>query len=155
MTQTPADFTEDIDPDKPPPNNRHGARQLALQALYWNACLPGTSTEAMQELGERFSLRGEICTFAASLVKHVEDHLDELDGLIDSAATNWSRERIARIDGLILKLALAEMLYFDDIPLRASIDEAIELAKTFSTERSYAFINGILDAVARQQGLAL
>ena len=65
MTQTPEDFTEDFDPDKPPPNNRRGARQLALQALYWNACLPGTSAEAVQELGQRFSLGDEICTFAA------------------------------------------------------------------------------------------
>ena len=153
MTQTPEDFAEDIDPDKPPPNTRRGARQLALQALYWNACLPGTGAEALQELARRFSISDEVYAFAATLVQHAQTHRTELDGLIDAAATNWSRERIARIDGLILTLALAEMLYVDDVPLRASIDEAVELAKTFSTERSYAFINGILDAVAQQRGL--
>ena len=62
---------------------------------------------------------------------------------------------MARLDALILRLALAEILYLDDVPVRASIDEAIELAKTYSTGQSYAFINGVLDAVVRQQGLSL
>ena len=154
MMQTPDEFGDDLDSDKRPPNNRRGARQLALQALYWDACLPGTSTEALKELSRRFSLGETVYIFAADLVLGVEKHAEELDQLISAAATHWSRERIARIDGLILQLALAEMLYFDEIPVRVSIDEAVELAKTFSTERSYAFINGILDTVAQQRNLA-
>ena len=64
-------------------------------------------------------------------------------------------ERIARIDGIILRLALAEILYMSNVPARVSIDEAVELAKQFSTEDSFSFVNGVLDAVVRQRGIAV
>ena len=72
-----------------------------------------------------------------------------------TGAKNWSWERIARIDRLILRLALAEMLYIEEIPVRVSINEAIELAKSYSTDKSYAFVNGVLDGVVRQKGLVV
>ena len=63
--------------------------------------------------------------------------------------------RIARIDRLILRLALAEMLFIGEIPIRVSIDEAVELAKSYSTDKSHAFVNGILDGIVRQKGLVV
>lgn len=145
----------DAEPDETPPDNRRGARQLALQALYWQTSSPGDTAAALRELGESFQLSEPVRDFAACLVRTVEEHRPRLDELIDGAADHWRQDRMARLDALILRLALAEILYLDDIPVRVSIDEAVELAKTYSTGQSYAFINGVLDAVVRQQGLSL
>ena len=146
---------EDAEPDENPPDNRRGARQVALQAFYWETSSPGEVRAALRKLGESFQHSEPVRDFASRLVDTVEEYRPRLDELIDGAADHWSQDRMARLDVLILRLALAEILYIDDIPVRASIDEAIELAKTYSTGQSYAFINGVLDAVVRQQGLSL
>jgi len=141
-------------PDPALPDNRHGARQLALQALYWEASSPGDGERALGELGSQAGLSAPTCEFAAQLVGAVGRHGDELDQLVDGAASHWRQDRIARIDGIILRLALAEMLHCGT-PARVAIDEAIELAKSYSGAKSYVFVNGVLDAVARQRGLPL
>ena len=84
----------------------------------------------------------------------VNQHGGDLDQLIDTAASHWRQDRIARVDGIILRLALAEILHCG-IPARIAMDEAIELAKTYSGAKAYVFVNGVLDAVARQRGLPL
>jgi N utilization substance protein B len=134
------------------PDNRHGARQLALQALYWEASSPGDGQRALGELGA--GLSAPTLEFAAQLVAAVGTHGNELDQLIDGAAGHWRQDRIARIDGIILRLALAEIIH-GDTPARVAIDEAVELAKTYSGAKAYLFVNGVLDAVARQRGLPL
>ncbi|NKB67637.1 MAG: transcription antitermination factor NusB [Candidatus Latescibacteria bacterium] len=143
----------EIEEDHPPPNSRRGARQLALQALYWTRSSPGSPDAALEEWSRQYELSDDVRAFAGQLVRRVDEKGDELDALIAATADHWSSDRMARIDVLILSLALAEILYFEDIPVRVSIDEAIELARLFSTEQSYAFINGILDAVVRQKKL--
>ena len=97
----------------------------------------------------------EVRTFADGLLRQSANHAQEIDELAAAMAQHWSWERIARIDRLILRLALAEMLFFDEIPVRVSIDEAVELARSYSTDKSYAFVNGVLDGVVRQKGLAV
>ena len=74
-----------------------------------------------------------------------------LDTLITEKLDNWELTRVAVIDKVILRLALAEILYFEEIPPQVSINEAIELAKKYSTDRSGKFINGILDAIYRER----
>ena len=150
---SPEQPLEEAGDEGPPPNNRRGARQVALQALYWNTSSPGDADVALGELSQRSAFSSEVSGFAADLVRRANVNGAELQRLIGATATHWEQDRIARIDSLILRLALAEILYFEDIPVRVSIDEAIELAKIYSTEQSYAFINGILDAVVRQRGL--
>jgi N utilization substance protein B len=141
-------------PDPALPDNRHGARQLALQALYWEASSPGDGQRALRELGEQASLSAPTLEFATQLVGAVNQHGGDLDQLIDTAASHWRQDRIARVDGIILRLALAEILHCG-IPARIAMDEAIELAKTYSGAKAYVFVNGVLDAVARQRGLPL
>lgn len=141
-------------PDPALPDNRHGARQLALQALYWEASSPGDGQRALGELGEQASLSAPTRAFAGQLVAAVSEHAGELDALVDGAASHWRQDRIARIDGIILRLALAEILHCGT-PARVAIDEAVELAKTYSGAKSYVFVNGVLDAVTRQRGLPL
>lgn len=74
----------------------------------------------------------------------VTQKLSELDSLIEKAATNWKPERISRVSRSILRLAVYELLYIDDIPKKVSVNEAIELAKRFDDDNGYSFVNGIL-----------
>ncbi len=93
--------------------------------------------------------RAEDREFAARLAMGVYLWLDELDGLIRRFSKHWRIERIAKIELSILRLAVYEMLHEPDIPLRVSINEAVELSKEFGDEQSFPFVNGILDAVAK------
>ncbi len=88
-----------------------------------------------------------IISFARELFHRVVDDKQEFDELIKSRVANWEYDRIALIDKIIIRIAICEFVHFEDIPTKVSIDEAIELAKKFSTEQSGRFVNGIVDAV--------
>ena len=85
--------------------------------------------------------------FAEALVAGTAAHVAEIDALIGSHAQHWRIERIAIVDRLILRLAIFELLHVPDTPPNVVIDEAIELARTFSEEEAVRFVNGVLDAV--------
>ncbi len=85
--------------------------------------------------------------FANELVNKVLIYKDELDKEIKKRVNNWELNRIALIDKLLLRMGICELLYFPDIPPKVSINEAIEIAKMYSTAGSGKFINGILDAI--------
>ena len=85
--------------------------------------------------------------FAEPLIRGALDHRDEADALIKKHAQNWDLHRMAAVDRNILRLAIYEMLYRDDIPPVVSINEAVDIAKKFSTQDSGKFVNGILDKV--------
>lgn len=85
--------------------------------------------------------------FAASLITGTVEHLKEIDEQIVKYAKNWNINRIANVDKTILRLAIYEMLYRNDIPPVVSINEAVDIAKKYSTEDSGKFVNGILDKV--------
>jgi len=85
--------------------------------------------------------------FAKELIEKVVQHLDELDAMIKANVPNWEFDRIALLDKIILRMGIAEFVYFPDIPPKVTINEAIEIAKAFSTEKSGKFINGVLDAI--------
>jgi len=90
---------------------------------------------------------GAVLEFAAALFRQTVTEIAYFDMMIRRKAVNWEFNRIAIVDKLILRMALCEFLYFPDIPPKVSIDEAIEIAKKYSTEKSGRFVNGILDAV--------
>ena len=85
--------------------------------------------------------------FADPLIRGTLEHRDEADGVIKKHAKNWELHRIAAVDRNILRLAIYEMLHRDDIPPVVSINEAVDIAKKFSTQDSGKFVNGILDHV--------
>ena len=85
--------------------------------------------------------------FANNLINQVFLHENELDELIKCKVDNWDLSRIALIDRILLRMGICEILYFSDIPPKVSINEAIEIAKVYSTSSSGKFINGILDAI--------
>ena len=86
---------------------------------------------------------------AAETLAAVQDHHEEIDNIISEKLDNWTLERIAKTDLAILRTAVAEMLYVESIPVRVSINEAVDLAKKYGDERSYAFINSVLGKVSR------
>ena len=97
----------------------------------------------------------ESTEFVEQLVSLYESHKDEIDNDIIRHLKNWDFSRLAIIDRIILRLAIIELLYLPDIPPEVSINEAIELAKKYSTDKSDKFINGLLDAVFRRLKQAL
>lgn len=92
--------------------------------------------------------------YGEDLVNRVLIHKKELDVKIEERVSNWEMNRIALIDKLLLRMAICELLYFPDIPPKVSINEAIEIAKEFSTAGSGKFINGILDKVLSEEKIA-
>lgn len=126
---------------------RRRGRELALYALYAFEMTNNPFEQIKKEVIESDETTEGIIAFAAELAQITMGHTKELDQLIKRWAHNWEFSRIAIIDKLILRMAICEFLYFEDIPPKVSIDEAIEIAKKYSTEQSGKFINGILDSV--------
>lgn len=94
----------------------------------------------------------EVKEFAQELVAGTHGHLAEIDGVIAESAENWVLDRMAAVDRNILRSAVFELLYKEDIPPAVIINEAIEIAKKYSMKESAPFINGILDKIARSRG---
>ncbi|MDZ7330578.1 MAG: transcription antitermination factor NusB [candidate division KSB1 bacterium] len=128
-------------------SSRRRARELAVQALYALELSQNPVDEVKQDVIEQQNDAVAVKAFAEQLFTATVEHCSELDEIIKHKAVNWDFERIAILDKLILRLAICEFLYFEDIPPKVSIDEAIEIAKKFSTAKSGQFVNGILDAV--------
>ncbi|MCK9243972.1 MAG: transcription antitermination factor NusB [Candidatus Marinimicrobia bacterium] len=131
---------------------RRAARELALQALYAEELTGYPLAQVVEDVIEKSDLQGELKVFTKELFMAAALHRDELDKFIQDKSENWDFERIAIIDRLIIRMAICEFKYFDDIPPKVSISEAIEIAKRYSTDDSSAFVNGILDAVLHQIG---
>jgi len=131
---------------------RRQAREIALQFLYGFDLNPCDLDPALKDLWKSFKVRGENRTFAEELIRGTIREKDRLDGLIRKYALHWEFERIALIDRNILRLGLFELCCRDDIPPKVSINEAVDLAKKFSTDQSGAFVNGILDKARGETG---
>ena len=85
--------------------------------------------------------------FAKQLAYKAIEHLDEIDGMIRKRVEHWEFNRLAVIDKIILRIGICELLFFDDIPPKVTINEAIEIARRYSTEKSDKFVNGVLDSI--------
>ncbi len=129
---------------------RRKARELALQILFQIGVGKVRPEEALRSFWSKQApaTEKEVREFATELVKGTRDNLEAIDGLISKNVENWTIERIANVDLNIMRLAIYEILYRPDIPMKVSINEAIELAKKYSSSESYQFVNGILDKIA-------
>lgn len=121
-----------------------------MQVMYQVDVGKMTADAALQNIQEQFDLTGPDLHFAGQLVSGTLDKLTELDQTISGHSREWHMGRMAAVDRNILRLALFEMLYIQEIPANVSINEALEMAKRFSSADSAKFINGILGSVARQ-----
>ena len=145
--------------ERPRRESRHGAREAAVQMLYqWEvgklSMLEVMSTywtlrEPQSAAGDPQSA-GEPREFATALTHGVAATIERIDPLIAEAAEHWRIERMAVMDRIILRLAVYEFLEQPETPSRVIINEALELARTFSTDDAVRFINGILDGIRRR-----
>jgi N utilization substance protein B len=135
---------------------RRASRQLALQVLY-AADLAGRGSGGLTPegveasfaaVGDHFELREGARAYAKELVTGVAQRRAEIDALLARHATHWRLERMAAVDRNVLRLAVYEMAW-GGMPASVAIDEAIELARRFGSDRSPAFVNGVLDAIGR------
>ena len=140
---------------RPPRESRHFGREVALQMLYqWEV-----GRVSMYEVRQTFwdtdadrtePLTDELKAFATALADGVASKVTELDPLIAESTEHWRIERMNVMDRLVLRLAVYEFLYQPETPARVVINEALELARTFSGDEAVRFINGVLDAVRRK-----
>lgn len=131
---------------------RHSGREAALQLLFSMEASGQTADEAAREFWHTFEADPEGREYAESIVRGVESTKAELDDIITKAAKNWRIERMTRIDRNLLRLGVWELAHRTDVPRAVVIDEAVELAKSFGSEASASFVNGILDAIADTLG---
>ncbi|RFA37152.1 N utilization substance protein B [Virgibacillus dokdonensis] len=124
--------------------NRHEARKKALQIIFSIDMNEIQSIHEMEHLDEQ--VRKD--AFLNLLVNGVINYKIEIDKIISEKLENWSLERIASVEKAILRIAVFEIRYVEDIPVSVSINEAIELANTFGDEKSGKFINGVLSRIS-------
>ena len=122
---------------------RRTAREKALQALFQYDLGQAEPMEAIRNVVQT----EEIDPFLQKLVMGTVEHLEEIDATLRKHLEKWTLERVAAVDRAILRLAVYEMTYEEDIPTNVSLNEAIELAKKFSDSQSNRFINGVLSKV--------
>ena len=128
---------------------RHRAREAVVQFHFWRDLQHGETPERIEDFWELCPATDRVREFAQPLIEGMVTHLDELDERIRKYCENYNLNRISAVDRNVLRLAIYEMLHRDDIPPVVSINEAIELAKTFGGAESGKFVNGILDRVRK------
>jgi len=131
---------------------RRQARELVLKGLYAYEIHQRDIDTILENLIPESSLGEEHLKFARHYMALVIEKTEFLDGEIARLAENWEIERIALMDKIILRMALCEIHFMPDIPEKVAINEAIDLAKIYSTLESSAFVNGILDAAISGTG---
>ena len=128
---------------------RHRGREIALQILY-QVDVTGHPPEAALELfKDNFDVKKDSWGFAEELAKGIFEHAADIDALIENQSEHWKLSRMTVTDRNILRLAVYELQYREDIPSKVTLNEAIELGKKYGTEDSGAFVNGILDKIHR------
>jgi len=127
---------------------RRKARVIALQALFEVDSVAHDSEGTLDRLLAEASLSEEGMVFARELVSGVLTNREKIDNMIQANAPAWPVAQLAIVDRNILRLAIFEILFDNKVPVSAAINEAVELAKTFGSENSSKFINGVLGAVS-------
>ncbi len=128
---------------------RRKARECALQMLYQQELSKCSALKAIQLYWESNPPTDDARRYADELVHGIENHRIEIDGQIAENSMNWKLSRMAAVDKNILRIAVYELKYRSDVPSKVAINEAVEIAKRFGNADSGAFVNGILDNIAR------
>ncbi len=126
---------------------RQKSREIAMELLFGMALSKNSYEETIENFVEDYEM--DLTTidldYVKEAVKVVNDNLSKIDEIITESLVNWKLDRISKVNLTILRLAVAEMLYVEDVPEKVAINEAIELTKKYSDEKSVSFINGVLD----------
>lgn len=131
--------------------SRKTAREVAMKMAFAQL-LGGEDTYevVLEQSGIHQKPTTEDQAYAEQIVSGVAEHMERIDALIASCAIGWKISRMAKVDLCVLRIAIFELLYSEDVPCSVAINEAVELAKLFGGERSSAYINGILGTLVKQ-----
>ena len=129
---------------------RRKSREIAVQILYQLEINESDIEDAVSTYWDAYQPSTDLMEFSSHILHGVFKHRKDIDTIIGKTSDHWSIRRMPAVDRSILRAAIFEILYCPDIPLKVSIDEAIELAKKFGSDKSSSFVNGILDKVANQ-----
>jgi N utilization substance protein B len=132
---------------------RRKAREIVLHALYFREMSGEDLSALITRIQENTDIKEDVRDYAKRLLEETIHNLASIDTHLTGIIKNWDFQRVAIMDKCILRFASAEILFFSDIPVKVSIDEAVEIAKSYSTEHSGRFVNGILDEIARRANL--
>jgi len=122
---------------------RREARETVMKMLYENSVQPDKQASVLLE--ENIAkIKGKVKTFIEEEFLGVIEHQEEIQSIIKESAKNWAIDRIAKVDYMILQLAIYELKFNEEIPAKVVINEAIEISKMYSTEKSPKFIHGVL-----------
>ncbi|MBD3393506.1 MAG: transcription antitermination factor NusB [Chitinivibrionales bacterium] len=132
---------------------RRKARELALQTLYALEMRGLEDASAIfDSIAEARPVADDVRAYARELAAKAVATRDDADALIRRHAANWELKRLAAIDRNLLRMAITELRHFPDTPPKVVIDEAVEIAKIFSTEESSRFVNGVIDSIYKELG---
>ena len=126
---------------------RRQARELAMQALFYIDMQDNVSLQMIESFCDNFRPPKKVRPFFLKLVNGVLEVRGEIDTLIERYSKNWKIHRMGCVDRNVMRIAVYELLYCEDIPPKVSINEAVDVGKKFGTEESGAFINGIMDSI--------
>jgi N utilization substance protein B len=132
---------------------RRKARELALQMLFQHDVAGNDPDEIIETFEDIQRVRPNIREFAIRVFKGTLEKQAEIDTIVVEQTENWRIERMPVVDRNLIRMAIYEMKYLDDTPKLVILDEAIEIAKRFGTNKSSQFINGILDGVLKRYNL--
>ena len=126
---------------------RRQARELAMQALFYMDIRKDASEETLEYFCGCFCPSKKSRPFFRKLVNGVLETKGKIDALVERYSQNWNISRMSCVDRNVMRIAVYEMLFCDDIPPKVSINEAVDIGKKFGTQESGAFINGIMDSI--------
>jgi len=128
---------------------RRKARELTLQALYQGEYLKTQAVEHFSVMADNFQVNQKAKPYALELLEGVCNNLEAIDLAIGENADNWRLDRMSAVDRNIIRIGAFELLFKDEVPDTVAINEAIEIAKKYSTDDAGPFINGILDGIRK------
>lgn len=127
---------------------RHEARETAFIILFEKLFRPDDSIDEIVSSAEESDFF-QVDDFILSVTGKAGEKQDEIDGMIEKNLVGWTIKRISKVSLAVLRLAVCEILYFDDIPVSVSINEAVEITKKYSTAQDASFVNGVLGSVSK------
>lgn len=131
---------------------RRSGREAALQMLFQLEASSVMPDQAIELFWRTFEADPEGRPYADSCLRGVAENLAKIDERITTASKNWRLERMSRVDRNLLRLGTYELIFREDVPRAVILDEAVELAKSFGTDESPSFVNGVLDRIANDVG---
>ena len=126
---------------------RKRSREIAMELLFSMEISKNSYEQTIESFIENYEmdLKTIDLEYIKEVIKSVTDYKEEIDEIIKNSLINWTIERVSKVNLIIVRLAIAEMLYIDDVPEVVAINEAIELTKKYSDDKSVSFVNGALD----------